>query len=137
MPTLLGLAGVECPAFVDGVDLGGTLRGSRRLIRPWLHFEHAPCYSREQAFHALTDGRFKYIWRPTDGREQLFDLKLDPREEHDLAADPSARRLVAEWRLRLIRRLRPRPEGFVEDGRLVPGRSYRALNDGVPPRAGA
>ena len=45
------------------------------MIREWLHFEHAPCYSKAQAYHALTDGTHKYIWRPADGREQLFDLE--------------------------------------------------------------
>jgi arylsulfatase len=73
LPTLAELAGAECPA-VDGVSLVPVLRGDDVELRPWLHFEHATCYSKSQAFHALTDGRFKYIWRPNDGQEHLFHL---------------------------------------------------------------
>jgi arylsulfatase A-like enzyme len=99
---------------------------------PWLHFEHATCYSKDQAFHGLTDGRFKYIWRPNDGREHLFDLEADPREERDLSADPSHRELVQQWRKRLVERLAPRPEGFSDGGRLIPGRPYPPLQAGTP-----
>jgi arylsulfatase A-like enzyme len=131
MPTVLSLADTKSPAHVDGVDLVPILRGQKRLIREWLHFEHAPCYSQEQAFHALTDGHFKYIWRPVNGREHLFDLDKDPREEHDLSKDAQCLSLLETWRNRLIQRLAARPEGFSENGRLIPGRPYPALNEGT------
>jgi len=127
MPTLLDLAGAPGPARMDGVDMVPVLRGQRQLIRPWLHFEHAPCYSKEQAFHALTDGHTKYIWRPLDGREQLFDLDRDPLEEHDLSKAPSNRSLLETWRDRLIKLLANRPEGFSDGKKLIPGRPYPPL----------
>jgi arylsulfatase len=127
LPTLLELAGAPRVAPVDGVSLVPVLRGEKRDIRDRLHFEHAPCYSRAQAFQALTDGRFKYIWRPANGREQLFDLDKDPREEHDLAQDASERERLAQWRARLVRRLADRPEGFSDGIRLIPGRPYPPL----------
>jgi len=130
MPTLLALAGTKIPDRVDGVNLVPTLRGQKQLIREWLHFEHAPCYSRAQAYHALTDGHFKYIWRPANGKEQLFDLVKDPKELHDLSNDSSHRDTLRSWRTRLIQRLADRPEGFSKNGRLIPGRPYRALNEG-------
>lgn len=131
LPTLTALSGVKSPAHVDGVSLVALLRGQAQTIRPWLHFEHAPCYSQAQAYHALTDGRFKYIWRPADGTEQLFDLGKDPREEHDLSVEATAGELLATWRQRLIQRLIDRPEGFSVAGKLVPGRPYPALNAGT------
>ncbi|MHC4742949.1 MAG: sulfatase-like hydrolase/transferase [Planctomycetota bacterium] len=130
MPTLLALAGTESPARVDGINLAPVLRGKKTLIREWLHFEHAPCYSKEQAYHALTDGRFKYVWRPTSGKEHLFDLKNDPKEEHDLSKEASHSTALEKWRKRLIRRLANRPEGFSQNGRLIPGRPYKPLNEG-------
>jgi len=126
LPTLLELAGVSCPP-VDGVSLLGVLRGEKREIRPWLHFEHATCYSKRQGFHALTDGRFKYVWRPHDGTEHLFDLDEDPREEHDLIADTEQRELLESWRGRMIQRLAGRPEGFSDGKRLITGRPYPPL----------
>ena len=131
MPTLLGLAGAKTPAVVDGVDLAPTLRGNDQTIREWLHLEHAPIYSQTQAFHALTDGRFKYIWRPLDGTERLFDLQQDPREERDLSAAPAHRKRLEMWRHRLVVRLADRPEGFSQNGKLIPGRPYPALNAGT------
>ncbi|MCP5523680.1 MAG: sulfatase-like hydrolase/transferase [Verrucomicrobiales bacterium] len=120
LPTLSALAHVDEPVGVDGANLTAALRGEGPVPRAWLHFEHAPCYSKAQAFHALTDGHFKYIWRSEDGSEQLFDLDEDPREEHDLSKSP----LVESWRRRLIERLAGRPEGFSDGNRLIAGRPY-------------
>ena len=130
MPTLLSLAGTKSPARVDGVDLTPTLRGAKQAIRRWLHFEHAPCYSKAQAYHALTDGRFKYIWRTLDGREHLFDLEKDPTEIRDLSDDATGSETLAKWRAIMVKRLANRPEGFVKDGKLIAGARYRALNAG-------
>ncbi len=134
MPTLLDLAGVEPLAPVDGVSLAPVLRGDVADLRPWLHLEHATCYSREQAFHALTDGRYKYVWRPLTGKEQLFDLEGDPGERRDLAADATHADTLEEWRRRLVARLAPRPEGFSDGSSLIAGRPYRPL---IAPRSRA
>ena len=131
LPTLVELAGAKCPD-VDGVSLVPVLRGQPRAVREFLHFEHSPCYSKAQAFHALTDGRHKYIWRPTDGREHLFDLDEDPHEEHDLSRDASSRKLLEQWRRRLVRRLARRPEGFSNGRALIPGRPYHAIQPTPP-----
>jgi arylsulfatase A-like enzyme len=129
MPTLLELAGVKAPTRLDGVSLVSALRGDDRPLREWLHFEHAPCYSKEQAFHALTDGHHKYIWRPLDGTEHLFDLDHDPREEHDLARVAAQRELLERWRSRLVQRLAARTEGFSDGTKLISGRPYPALQN--------
>jgi arylsulfatase A-like enzyme len=131
MPTLLALAGTAGTARVDGVDLVPSLHGAQQQVRQWLHFEHAPCYSQAQAYHALTDGRYKYIWRPDDGTEHLFDLDEDPGEERDLSGIAAHQPMLETWRSRLVQRLAERPEGFVKDGRLVAGRPYRPLNAGL------
>lgn len=126
MPTLLELAQVACPENLDGRSLVPLLQGRTDNVREVLHGEHSPCYGQDQAYHFLTDGRMKYIWRPLDGSEQLFDLVNDPGELRDLASFPGQASTVAPWRARLITRLADRPEGFVLDKALVPGRPYRA-----------
>jgi arylsulfatase len=127
MPTMLASAGAQCPEPIDGVNLAPTLRGEKQTIRQTLLFEHAVCYSREQAFLALTDGRFKYIWRPVDGSEHLFDLNRDPKEEHDLARTTPPSLDLTSWRSRLIRLLANRPEGFSDGQKLIAGRPYPPL----------
>jgi arylsulfatase len=127
MPTLLELAGATPPNPTDGVSLVPVLRGEKRVLREWLHSEHANCYSRAQAFHALTDGHAKYIWRPLDGSEQLFDLDKDIREEHDLSQDPAHRALLEQCRARLVHLLVNRPEGFSDGSKLIAGRPYPPL----------
>lgn len=118
MPTLLELAGVPIPDSVDGISLVPQLRGDGGRTREHVHIEHAG------KFHALTDGREKYIWWATNGSEQLFDLEADPEETRDLARDAGKEPRLAAWRSKLTEVLRHRPERFVQDGRLVAGVSY-------------
>jgi len=127
MPTVLELAGIKCPEPMDGISLAPSLAGSKKVLRPSLHLEHAECYSKEQAFHALTDGHIKYIWRPLDGSEQLFDLDKDPREEADLSKDGLRQEQLKTWRGRMIKQLSDRPEGFSDGNRLIAGRPYPPL----------
>jgi arylsulfatase A-like enzyme len=131
MPTLLTMADTKSPAQVDGISLVPTLGGRQQVIREWLHFEHAPIYSQAQAYHALTDGTHKYIWRPQNGSEHLFDLIEDLQEERDLSKEIRHRAALEEWRARLAHRLSDRPEGFSINGELIPGRPYHPLNKGT------
>jgi len=133
MPTLLELAGVPKPVGPDGISLVMVLRGKKTVVRDWLHFEHATCYSAQQAFHALTDGRVKYIWRPKDGSEQLFDLETNIHEEHDLSEDPNHNPELKACRMRLIKLLAGRPEGFSDGERLIAGRPYPPLQERSAP----
>jgi arylsulfatase A-like enzyme len=135
MPTLLELAGASCPKPMDGVSLLPTLRGQKQVVREYLQFEHAPCYSQQQAFQALTDGQFKYIWRPLDGTEHLFDLVQDPREEHDLVKVASQSAQVEEWRARMVKQLAKRPEGFSDGTKLITGRPYPPLQERLKGKA--
>jgi len=128
MPTILDLAGLPIPDTVDGRSLAPVMRGEDQLIRDVLHCEHATCYGKDQAYHLLTDGRMKYVWRPFDGSEQLFDLDSDPRELRNLAATAVRQTELAEWRARLIERLKDRPEGFTDGAQLIPGRPYPPLH---------
>jgi len=127
MPTVLDLAGVELPPGLDGKSLVPILRGGASAPREWLHGEHSPCYDEEQAYHFLTDGRLKYVWRPCQGHEQLFDLTRDPCELTDLSGKPEHAQTLAACRATLIQILKDRPESFTDGEVLVPGRPYAAV----------
>ena len=70
-------------------------------------------------------------WFAADGREQFFDLRRDPKEEQNRIDAPGCAERVAEWRNALIDTLQDRPEGFVSNENLVPGRPYRGLMPGT------
>ncbi len=117
MPTILDVAGVPIPDSVTGKSLLRAVRGEP--WRDYLHGEHSPCYSLEEAMHYLTDGREKYIWFPATREEQFFDLLADREERVDLAGDPAHNERVAAWRQRLIALLAERGDGFSDGERLL------------------
>jgi arylsulfatase A-like enzyme len=95
-PTICSLAGVEPPGGLAGRDL-----------RPLWEDEHAKV--RESVFlpfgdlmRSVRDERWKLIVYPPINHRQLFDLRDDPHETRDLAADrghePEIARLTALMR---------------------------------------
>lgn len=117
MPTLLDIAGLPQPDLLDGKSLLPVARQETGSLRDCLHGEHVFF---EHSVQYLTDGREKYIWWSGDGREQLFNLKTDPAELHDLVNEKPER--VSFWRERLIEKLTGRPEGFTNGKQLLTGR---------------
>jgi len=120
MPTVLEVAGVPIPDSVTGTSLLQAVGGGP--WREYLHGEHSPCYSLEEAMHYLTDGRSKCVWFPATGEEQFFDLVQDRGECVDLARDPTSGERGAKWRQRLIALLAERGDGLSDGERLI-GRS--------------
>ncbi|NJC24325.1 arylsulfatase A-like enzyme [Arthrobacter pigmenti] len=120
MPTVLELACADIPDTVDGRSLVPFLQGERVQWREDLHGEHALL---GQSLQWVTDGKRKFVWMSGEGREQFFDLEADPQETTNLVRDPARASEVEKWRGRLIDYLRDREEGYVQDGRLVAGRT--------------
>jgi len=119
LPTFLDAAGVRLDGReLDGRSLLDLVRGRAEGWRPWLDLEHNVCYSRENHWNGLTDGRFKYVFHALDGEEQLFDLATDPGELHDLAEEPEHRATVRLWRDRLIEHFAERGAPFAVHGDL-------------------
>lgn len=117
MPTLLDAASLPIPETVDGRSALSLLAGE-----PWregLHGEHA---FGELSNHYVVTSWDKYIWYSQTGREQYFNLVDDPNEMHDAIHDRSAQARVAALRQKLCEALEGREEGYVQDGKLVPGR---------------
>lgn len=122
MPTILDMLGMDIPETVDGKSLYPTLKGEKPgSWRKYLHIEHAPYHQ------CLTDGKRKFIWSPSDGCEQFFNLEEDPQELHDAIKDSKCEKEIAFWRNSLIEELKKRPEGFVRNGKLISGRECGAL----------
>jgi len=77
------LAGVPAPAGSEARSLLPVLRGERSAVRDGLLLAYRDLQ------RAIVTPDWKLIRYPAAGREQLFDLRADPLEMRDLAADPA------------------------------------------------
>ena len=90
-PTLCGLTDLEIPASVQTKDLTPVLKGKQQMVREVMHFAYnawpGDNKPKERGAHrAVRKGDYKLIISSKDGivTEQLFNLKKDPWELHNL-----------------------------------------------------
>jgi arylsulfatase A-like enzyme/tetratricopeptide (TPR) repeat protein len=86
MPTLLHLVGAPVPAAVQGtslVDMAAGRRGGAALVAYSESYYPRHHYGWSE-LTALRDGIFLYVAAP---HPELFDIKADPRQEHNLAPE--------------------------------------------------
>lgn len=122
MPTLLDCAELPIPVETEGRSVLPLLQKVPHEWRAYLHGEHVIF---GQSLQWLTDGKEKYIWMSELGREQLFDLKTDPLELHDLSAHPASGPRILFWRRILISELAGRDEGFSDGSSLICARPVK------------
>ncbi len=97
VPTILALTGAPTPSGLDGADLAPAVAGTRSPARevyaesylPRLQFRFSP-------LTMLRNGPLKYVDAPT---VELYDVRQDPGESHNLAGghaeqEPMAARLL-------------------------------------------
>lgn len=102
-PTILGAAGLNPAAGMQGRDLASLYRsGERPAWRDEFFYEHPTINSKDfiPASEALVRLDWKYFYWPEHGVEQLFHLKTDPHEQNDLIDDPKYAGKLAEMRQR-------------------------------------
>ncbi|NOX90471.1 MAG: arylsulfatase [Calditrichaeota bacterium] len=118
LPTFLHACGQPIPEEMDGDSLLKLVGKKNPSWRSFIDLEHATCYSEDNYWCALTDGRFKYVFSFYDGHEELFDIQLDKSERVNLADSSDFRDVLKLWRGRMAEHLSERGEGFVKDGKL-------------------
>lgn len=118
LPTFIDIAGGSVPPDMDGRSLLSLVQGKKTQWREYIDLEHATCYSPDNYWAALTNGKLKYIWNFHNGKEQLFDLQKDPEEKHDCSGAPGYRDQLINLREKMVEHLSERGEAFVKDGML-------------------
>jgi hypothetical protein len=84
-----------------------------------LDMEHSQIYEPDNAWVALTDGRYKYIYFTLTGEEQLFDLQNDPYELNNILSSGCDDQLHAYWYAKLVDNLRVRGNDWVQGDKLL------------------
>ena len=119
MPTLLDLCGLQIPDTVDGCSLKGCILQEAESVRSYLHGEHS--FHSGLSSHFIVTETDKYIWYSEKNTEQYFDLRKDPREEHNAIADEAYQARIAYLRALLIQELDGREEGYSDGVSLQSG----------------
>ena len=76
------MTGVAAPDGNEGKSLLPVFTGKQKRIRGWIFTAY------RDVQRAVRGERWKLIVYPRINKVQLFDLKNDPAETNDLAADP-------------------------------------------------
>jgi uncharacterized sulfatase len=123
VPTLLDYAGVETPPDLPGRSLRGLLEGGQgrgseylvgsadkvRVARGRPKLGDAAHWSDESAFFVHTP-EWRYILYADQEREELYDLRVDPEENHDVAPEHPVlaamfRAKISDWKREMRRPL--------------------------------
>lgn len=110
-PTVLELAGIEPPAWIDGQSLAGLLTDPRGVDswRKSLLYEYywEPAFPQTPTTFALRTDRYKLIqYHGIWDTDELYNLVEDPNEMHNLIAEGEHQALIAKLRQQLHERLR-------------------------------
>lgn len=89
LPTLTEVAGIAAPTPIDGVSIVPWLRGERMdAVHTRLFFSVREAHGGTEPTtrFALREGPLTLVER-ADGAAELYDVDVDPRQAHDLAAE--------------------------------------------------
>jgi arylsulfatase A-like enzyme len=123
-PTLCVLTQLPPPEKLAGESLQPLWTGAKKQIRDSVFLPFSGL------MRSVRDGRWKLIVYPPINHRQLFDLRNDPDERHDLAGDPKhtgeierLTRLMKAWQTRVgdqqpLTVERPKPREVSFDGYL-------------------
>lgn len=117
-PTILELAGVDVPDWMEARSLNPLLADAPSRVRPRVFAEHSDdkLLTGTRFVTMIREGKYKLVHFVDSDEGQLFDLRADPKEMTNLWDDPdlheTRRRLIDEilkWRIESSRKT----QGFV------------------------
>jgi len=79
-PTILEIAGIEVPNYIDAKSLVPILSGKEEKMR---EYQFVELYDRQKNYQLVCDGRFKFI-KNTFEINEMYDRENDPEECHNI-----------------------------------------------------
>lgn len=83
LPTAAELAGVAAPKGIDGISIVPTLLGKKQKAHPYLYWEQL---TPAKLTRAARMGEWKAYQAAVGAPVEIYNLRLDPAETHDVAA---------------------------------------------------
>ena len=102
-PTVLDLVQAKIPASFQGRSLAPAIFGQPLAAEP-VYAELLPATSWQHSWRVLVEGKYKLVDKISENSIELYDVAVDPREQHNLAlSSPSeARRMKQALRDTMI-----------------------------------
>jgi len=105
-PTFLNAASIDIPTWMQGLSLVPVLTGKKKsLDRPALYYHYYEFSSDHTVIPHLgiRGERYKLIYFYTVNEWELYDLKTDPAEQHNLVHSPSSQNVFRQMKDQLIK----------------------------------
>jgi N-acetylglucosamine-6-sulfatase len=121
-PTILDVGGIETPARMDGKSFLSILQGKKIPWRDSAFYEYywERNFPQTPTTHGVRTNRYKYIhYHGIWDIDELYDLKEDPKEMHNLIDSPKHQKLIKQLNNRMFDWLEK------TDGMLIPLRRDR------------
>lgn len=104
-PTILSMAGIKPPGFMQGLSLMPLLTGQQqRLPRNELyyHYYEYPFDHAVIPHLGIRENRYKLIYYYTVDEWEFYDLQNDPREQKNLVSSTAHRKEIERMKKRLV-----------------------------------
>ena len=101
-PTLVELAGFDQPSHLDGRSLVTQLKNPNTETRPVISSYKFNWAEDKVTGHAVRSMRYRYIYYPEIGLEELYDHQVDPNEWNNIAYKASNTSIIDDHRKILL-----------------------------------
>lgn len=105
-PTILDAAGIKVPDFMQGVSLVPTITGKQKIIPRHHLYYHFYEYKADHSVlqHLGVRGeRYKLIYFYPVNEWELYDLKMDPKEQKNLITSAAHQQIIVQMKNELLK----------------------------------